>query len=103
MATPFAALEARCAAAVFKHMANATGTFTASGTAVDGILDAPGVNAMVGELGMASVAPTFTLPSASVPASPVGNTLVIGAVSYVVTQHLPDGTGVSTLVLERAS
>ncbi len=76
---------------------------TLAGLSVTGILDAPGVNAMVGELGMASVAPTFTLPSASVPSSPVGSALVIGAVSYVVTQHLPDGTGVSTLVLEKSA
>lgn len=103
MATPFAALESRCTAAVFKRLANAVGTFTASGAVVDGIFDAAGTTAMVGDIGMASVAPVFTLPSASVPTSPVGASMTINSVSYVVVQHLPDGTGVSTLVLERSS
>ena len=51
---------------------------------------------------MASTQPAYTLPSVSVPANPVGLALVIGATSYVVAAHEPEGTGVSRLLLERA-
>jgi hypothetical protein len=40
---------------------------------------------------------------ASVPASPVGKSIVIASVTYTVAEHQPDGTGVSTLLLERTT
>lgn len=52
--------------------------------------------------GMASSQPMLTLPTASVPASPVGKAAVVGSTTYTVVEHQPDGTGVSRLMLERA-
>lgn len=75
---------------------------TLNGVAVSGIFDAAYALAGAGTLGMADTRPSFTLPTASVPASPAGKTLVIGAASYVVAEHQPDGTGVSLLLLEAA-
>ena len=75
---------------------------TLNGVAVAGIFDTPLALGVVGEYGMASTQPAYTLPSVSVPANPVGLALVIGATSYVVAAHEPDGTGVSRLLLERA-
>ena len=60
----------------------------------------------VGNLGMASSSPAITLPDSAVPADPVGSSVVItqghGLGSYLVAEHQPDGSGVSTLVLEAA-
>jgi hypothetical protein len=44
----------------------------------------------------------LTLPTAGLSANPVGQTAVVGGISYLVAVHQPDGTGVSTLMLERA-
>jgi hypothetical protein len=60
------------------------------------------VIAYEGLAGMASTMPSLTLPTASVPASPVGKAAVVSGSNYVVVEHQPDGTGVSTLLLERA-
>jgi hypothetical protein len=54
-------------------------------------------------MGIASTQPTLTLPTASVPANPVGVTAVVASVTYTVAEHQPDGTGVSMLYLERTS
>jgi hypothetical protein len=72
---------------------------TLDGAAVTVIFDEEGVTAAGG---IAAVAPQVTLPTASVPASPFGKTLTIGARSFTVREHLPDGTGMSTLVLTDA-
>lgn len=73
-------------------------TATLDGVAVQGIFDEAGVV----DGGLAAVAPQFTLPTAQVPAEPYGKVLVIGARSFTVREHQPDGTGVSTLVLSDA-
>ena len=70
------------------------------GAAVLGIFTEPYAVGSVGGLGMATGKPTFELASSDVPANPVGQTLQIGAVSYMVADAQPDGTGVTTLVLE---
>lgn len=57
----------------------------------------------VGSLGMASTQPALTLASSDVPSSPRGKTCVVGSVTYKVAEHEPDGTGVSVLLLEKAS
>jgi hypothetical protein len=44
----------------------------------------------------------LTVPTAGLSADPVGQTAVVGGTSYLVAAHQPDGTGVSTLMLERA-
>ena len=43
-----------------------------------------------------------TVSPAGLSANPVGQTAVVGGISYLVAVHQPDGTGVSTLMLERA-
>ena len=48
---------------------------------------------------VAGSSPTFTLPSASVPGVVVGANLVVNSVTYKVTDHQPDGTGLSVLRL----
>jgi hypothetical protein len=74
---------------------------TRAGVSVLGIFDSTYVSAGEG-LGMASTAPVFTLPTANVPATPVGLPLLVRGVGYVVAAHEPDGAGVSLLRLERA-
>lgn len=55
-----------------------------------------------GGAGLGSSAPSFTLKTSDVPASPVGKSLVYSATTYTVAEHHPDGTGVSVLLLEVA-
>ncbi len=76
---------------------------TLDGSSVTGIFDNGYAAGTVGPAGMASTALIFTLPTASVPASPVGKSIVIASVTYTVAEHQPDGTGVSTLLLERTT
>jgi hypothetical protein len=52
--------------------------------------------------GIAAAQPMLLLPTAHVPASPVGKAAVVNAVTYTIVEHQPDGTGVSRLMLERA-
>lgn len=100
MATaPFAALESRVTTAVFARLSNVAATVNS--VAVTGIFDNGYSAANVGGMGIASTQPTLTLPTASVPANPVGVTAVIASVSYTVAEHQPDGTGISALYLER--
>jgi hypothetical protein len=75
---------------------------TVNGQAVRGIFDNGFASAEVGLVGMSSSRPMLTLPTAGLSANPVGQTAVVGGTSYLVAAHQPDGTGVSTLMLERA-
>lgn len=96
MAAPFAALETRVNAAVFRRLANADATL--AGLAVSGILRKPyQVDELTG--GVAGSAPEFDLLSSSVPANVIGATLVVGAATYQVVESMADGTGVTTLRL----
>lgn len=70
---------------------------------VSGIFDDSNSLGSVGMMGMASTAPSFVLPTASVPASPIGLPLVLGSASYLVAAHEPDGTGISVLLLEKSA
>lgn len=101
MSAPFAKLEGRLNASVFKHLSNAEATFN-NGPAVAGIFDNGYALGNVGLTGMASTQPTFTLPTASISGEPEGQTLVVNATSYYVSAHEPDGTGMSRLILELA-
>lgn len=76
---------------------------TLNGVAVTGIFDNGYSAGNVGGMGMASTQPTLTLPTASVPANPVGLAAVVASVTYTIAEHQPDGTGVSMLYLERTS
>lgn len=119
MAPRFAELESRVNSAVFKHLSNAIATF-ASGEQVSGIFDDAHARGDVGMLSMADSRPTFTLLTADIPPAvrnwfalylnpdlsdgepdAVDLRLVLRGVTYRVTEHEPDGTGMSTLVLKR--
>jgi hypothetical protein len=71
---------------------------TLDGAAVRGIFDSPGVD----QGGVISVEPQFQLPSAQVPTAVLGKALVIPQGSYVVREALPDGTGMTLLLLTAA-
>lgn len=53
-------------------------------------------------IGMAGAAPQIMLPTTSIPADPVGESVTVGTSSYTVCEHHPDGTGFSVLLLEDA-
>lgn len=76
---------------------------TLGGAAVSVILDTPAATLLGGEVIAAE--PQAVLPTASVPPSPAGQLLHVpagtGAGTYRVREHLPDGTGISTLTLTR--
>lgn len=76
---------------------------TVGGVVVPAIFDNGYALGSVGLLGMASTQPSITLATASVPASPGGALVVVGALSYLVASHEPDGTGISRLMLESAA
>lgn len=97
MTTPFAALEARTAGAVFSRLANVE--VTLGGVTVRAIFDNNYALAAVGDFGMAGSAPVLTLASAAVPAEWLGAAVVVNGKSYAVTEHKPDGTGISLLIL----
>ena len=75
---------------------------TLGGRAVRGIFDNAYQLGSVG-IGLSATQPTFTLPTASVVGEAVGQSLVLGTVTYVVAAHEPDGTGISRLLLERTA
>jgi hypothetical protein len=113
MAPRFADLESRVSGAVFAHLSNAVATFDGSRT-VAGIFDEPYAQSDIGSTGFASERPTFKLPTASVPPEwwarfsaeafdVVDLQITVRDVLYQVVRHEPDGTGVSTLVLEMAA
>lgn len=101
MPAPFAALEARTVQAVMRRLANVDATL--NGVVVRGIFDNGYTRGDVGTINMAGTQPMLTLATADVPANPVGKPCVVGATSYVVGAHEPDGTGMSVLMLERAA
>lgn len=76
---------------------------TVGGQAVQGIFDNGYQLGSVGAVGLSATQPTLTVATASLPADPVGAAAVVGGVAYVVAEHQPDGTGVSTLLLERSA
>ena len=88
---------------VFFNVADMATACTLNGAAVQAIFDNGYAQGQVGLAGMASAQPSLMLPTASVPASPVSMAAVVGGVTYTVVAHEPDGTGVSTLLLERTS
>jgi hypothetical protein len=101
MAAAFAALETRLNRAVFSRLANVDAVVNS--VAVPAIFDAAYAQGSVGAYGMASSQPVLTLATADVPATPVGAAVVVGAASYLVAEHQPDGTGISRLLLEAAA
>lgn len=74
---------------------------TLAGESVSVIFDAP-PDQVLGGVGMAAPQPQVQIATASVPADVEGDTLVITAGTYTVREHIPDGTGMSLLMLTRA-
>lgn len=68
------------------------------GAPVTGLFD----NAYTEAFGMASRAPMFTLPSSQAAGVSQTSVLVVCDTTYRVTSAQPDGTGVTTLMLERS-
>lgn len=100
MATAFSAALIRLNQAVFAHLPGDE-VITIGGVSVTGIFDAAYAQGSASGMAMASSMPTLTLPTASVPANPVGVASVVSGVNYTVAEHQPDGAGVSVLYLER--
>ncbi len=72
------------------------------GTPVTGIFDRPSTTADgVGGYGAAATLPTFQMPDGPVSQASQGKTLLIDGVAWRVADVRPDGTGLTTLHLER--
>jgi len=100
-APPFAQAIADMVSAVVPMLANVTATI--DGVPVQGLFTDAYTSADIGPYGMASSAPTLTLASADTPASPVDQTVTINATSYLIRAVEPDGSGLTRLILERAT
>ncbi len=73
---------------------------TVKGAAVTGIFD----DAWQDALGLvAGTQPALLLPTASVGSATVGDSVVVGAVSYTIAGMEPDGTGMTRLRLQEAA
>lgn len=73
---------------------------TVGGVEATVIFDAAYNAANIGSMVMASTQPAITLATVKVPANPVGQSVVMGGKTYTIAAHEPDGTGISTLMLE---
>ena len=73
------------------------------GVSVSAIFDNAWAQAGIGVVGAATADPVLTLPDASVPLEPGGRPVVVRGVAYRIVRVEPDGTGVSTLFLQRAA
>lgn len=96
----FAALETRLNASVHKHMANAR--VSLGGGDVDVIFKNPSASS-TGGVGMATTEPSIELPTASVPADPIGMTFLHAGHTWEIVDQNPDGAGWSVLILEQKS
>lgn len=72
------------------------------GVAVRGFFSSAYAQAFEQPFGVSGSNPVAILPTASVPATPVGLTLVHAGTSYTITDPQPDGTGLTVLQLRRA-
>ena len=110
MATAFAALETRINAAIQKSLANAVAVI--NDTEITGIFDNGYQAALSGFV--ESSAPTFLCQTADVQrfvdgtsmprvtGLTKGSAITIAEVQYKVLEIHPDGTGLSTIILEKA-
>lgn len=75
---------------------------TLGGVAVLGIFDRAYAEASLGFGSAASSRPSYTLPTSQATSAQGATLVVAGAGSYLVAEVQPDGTGITTLMLERA-
>ena len=94
----FAKFEAVANAAVLNHLANVQ--VAIDGRLVPGLFRNPSSMAELGG-GMATASPTVVLASGAVMAEPEGSAITVAGVPYVIGASDPDGTGLTTLTLER--
>jgi len=82
-----------------------TATYTpvgGSAVSVNGIFDEPQASRNATELLDVTIpSPQFVCRTADVPAAADGDQIIIRAIAYTVRVVLTDGTGVSTLILEK--
>ncbi len=95
MTSPFSAIEASINNACIGALANVQATL-ASGAKISGIFDNGAANA----LNIIGSDPKLVCQSADVSALTFGSTLSIQGVAYTVRQIMPDGSGITTLMLE---
>lgn len=102
---PFAALEDRVNADVLRHLANAEVFFNGADERVAGIFDNAYEQPGVGPVGMAGTQPAVAVASHHVPRDPVGQLVFVRRtgceVPYAIAAAMPDGTGLTALLLER--
>ncbi len=72
------------------------------GQAVRVIFDAPVLSPALAGMVALAAEPQVQLPTASVPQPVFGKSLVIAQGAFIVREHIPDGTGMSLLLLTRA-
>lgn len=81
-------------------------TYTPDGgaaTTINGIFDNPQLSQGATDmLEITTPQPEFECRSADVPNVAEGDTLVVNTVSYIIRAVMNDGTGISTLMLERS-
>lgn len=87
----------------FFNPAEMADSITLNSVSVSAIFDNGYALGNVGTMGAAGAQPILTLATTNVPANPVGTLAVVNGTNYSVAAHEPDGTGVSTLYLERTS
>lgn len=98
--SPFAALETRVNASVLQHLANARVSID-GGEPVPGIFKDPSRTAAVG-VGVDDTSPTVSVSSTSVPPDPEGLPVTINDEAFAIVRALPDGSGLTLLLLELA-
>jgi len=93
----FANLEAVTNSMVLNHLANVQ--VQIGGALVPGIFRKPGSTDSLG-VGAANTSPSVQVASNAVMAEPVDQQISIAGVPYVIVEAQPDGTGLTTLIVE---
>ena len=93
----FANLEAVVNSMVLNHLANVQ--VQIGGALVPGIFRKPSTVDSLGG-GAANTSPSVQVASNAVMAEPVGQQISIAGVPYVIVEPQPDGTGLTTLIVE---
>ena len=93
----FANFEAVANSMVLNHLANVQ--VGIGGVLVPGIFRKPSSTDSIG-VGAANTSPSVQVASNAVMAEPVGQQITIASVPYVIVEPQPDGTGMTTLIVE---
>jgi hypothetical protein len=96
----FALLKAMTNASVLNTLADAQVRFAGSDVDVPGLFKDPSTVAALG-IGADDTSPIVTVATNAVPDDPAEQTVQVDSVSYLILRAAPDGTGLTTLTLER--